>query len=379
MKLIHLSDLHLGKRVNGFSMIEDQQYILDRILELVEQEASQAVLIAGDVYDKSVPSEEAVELFDRFLNKLTELQQRVFVLAGNHDSAERLAFGGSLFGRSGVHVSPVYHGEIKSITMEDEYGPVYIWMLPFVKPAHVRRNWPDADPKTTDEAVQYAVSRLPLDHSVRNVLLAHQFVAGSVRCDSEELAVGGTDSVDVSAFAGFDYVALGHLHGPQMVGSETVRYAGSPLKYSFSEARQKKSIAVIDMKEKNDCSVRLLPLTPMRDLVELKGEYDHLIMRDVYEASGHQKDYVHITLTDETDIPNAAARMRVIYPYLMKLDYDNQRTRSAETVQELEEVETLSPVELFSAFYRKQNSAELNSEQQQYLEDVLRRIWEGAE
>ena len=377
MKFIHLSDLHLGKRVNGFSMIEDQRFILKQILELVAEEAPQAVLIAGDVYDKSVPSEEAVELFDGFLNKLTELCQRVFILAGNHDSAERLAFGGSLFGKSGVHVSPVYHGEIEPVVLEDEFGPVSVWMLPFIKPAHIRRYWSDADVKTTDDAVKYALSACAVDQTVRNVLLAHQFVAGSVRCDSEELAVGGTDSVEVSAFDGFDYVALGHLHGPQKVGSETVRYAGSPLKYSFSEVRQNKTVAVVELKEKGDVSVRLLPLTPMRDLVELRGTYDHLILREVYEASGHQMDYVHITLTDETDIPHAAARLRVIYPYLMKLVYDNQRTRSAGVIQEPEALETLSPMELFAAFYQKQNNADLGEEQQQYLEGILRRIWEG--
>ena len=379
MKLLHLSDLHLGKRVNGFSMIADQRYILDRILEIVGQESPDAVLIAGDIYDKSVPTEEAVELFDRFLNGLTDLGPTVFVIAGNHDSAERLAFGGKLFGRSGVHFSPVYRGIVEPVILEDDYGSVAIWLLPFVKPVHIRRYWPESDPKSVDQAVRYAISKLDRNPQIRNVLVAHQFVTGSSRCDSEELSVGGTDGVGVDAFEGFDYVALGHLHGPQSAGLPAVRYAGSPLKYSFSEARQKKSVTVVELGAKQDVTVRQVLLIPQRDLAELKGSYDELTERSFYEQTGHQLDYIRITLTDQEDVPNAAARLRVIYPYLMKLDYENRGAGGSIEASDENEAEKLSPMELFSAFFEKQNDRAMNREQIRYLEHLFEQIWEDGQ
>ena len=240
MKFIHLSDLHLGKRVNEFSMLEDQQYILTEILHIIDTEKPDGVLIAGDVYDKSVPSAEAVALLDDFLVRMSKRSLRIFLISGNHDSPERMAFGGRLMESSGVYLAPVYDGKVTPITLIDEYGPVKVYLLPFVKPAHVRRCFPEQEISTYTDALCVAIEAMNVDPVERNVLVTHQFVTGATRCDSEELSVGGTDNVDVSVFESFDYVALGHIHGPQQVSRETVRYCGTPLKYSFSEAGHEK-------------------------------------------------------------------------------------------------------------------------------------------
>lgn len=376
MKLVHLADLHLGKRVNGFSMIEDQKYILKEILRVIGEEAPQAVLIAGDIYDKSIPSEEAVGLFDQFLVELISLGQQVFLIAGNHDSAERLAFGGRLMGASGVHVSRVYDGTATPVTLTDEHGAVYIYALPFVKPVHVRRAFPEAEIGNYTDAVFTAISAMHVKKQERNVLLTHQFVAGSLRCDSEEISVGGTDQVDASVFEEFDYVALGHLHGPQQAGRTQVRYAGSPLKYSFSEASHVKSVTVVELGKKGDLEIRTVPLTPLRDLVELRGTYEELMLRDFYEGKDLQQSYVHITLTDEDDIPNAQGRLRVIYPNLMKLDYDNRRTRATTLLEAVETTEQMTPLELFASFFVQQNDRPMSEQQMQYMEKLVEEIWE---
>ena len=263
MKLLHLSDLHLGKRVNEFSMLEDQAYILTKILNTIDDEKPDAVLIAGDVYDKSVPSAEAVGLFDDFLVKLAKKQVPAFVISGNHDSPERLAFANRLIDASGIHLSPVYSGDVRPVTLTDAFGPVHIYMLPFVKPAHVRRFFPDEEIISYTDALAAAIRQMDPDLSARNVLLTHQFVTGAERSESEEISVGGTDNVDASVFEGFDYVALGHIHGPQNIGSERIRYCGTPLKYSFSEASHKKSVTVAELGEKGSLTVRTVPLLPM--------------------------------------------------------------------------------------------------------------------
>lgn len=377
MKLIHLSDLHLGKRVNEFSMLEDQQYILTEILQIIDREAPDGVLIAGDVYDKSVPSAEAMALLDDFLVRLSGRKLQVFVISGNHDSPERMAFGGRLMAGSGVHLAPVYGGKVEPITLTDQYGPVNLYLLPFLKPAHVRRWFPEREITTYTDALAAAIEAMGVDTAARNVLVTHQFVTGAVRCDSEEVSVGGADSVDVSVFAPFDYVALGHLHGPQQVGRETVRYCGTPLKYSFSEAGQQKSVTVVELGAKGDAAVRTVPLTPMRDMAELKGTYEALTFRDFYEGTGYPGDYVHITLTDEDDIPDAVSKLRVIYPYLMKLDYDNTRTRAGGVIDSPEDRGDRSPLELLEEFYEKQNGRPMEEVQRAFARDLMERIWEG--
>lgn len=371
MKLMHLADLHLGKRVNGFSMLEDQTYILDRICGMVEEHRPEAVVIAGDVYDRSVPSEEAVELLDDFLVRLAELGAAVLVIAGNHDSAERVAFGGRLLGASGIHMAPVYNGTITPVTLEDEYGPVRFWPIPFLKPAHVRRYAPEGDIVSYTDAMAAVVEGLGVNEGERNVALAHQFVTGGIKSDSEEHSVGGIDEVDGSVFDCFDYVALGHLHGPQRIGRDTVRYAGSPLKYSFSECAQRKSVTMVTLGEKGDVVVELLALKARRDLVKLRGTFAEL----TGPGQGGE-DYYEITLLDEEDVPNAIGRLRAFYPNLMTLNYDNTRTRTAGDVLEGESAEGKSPLELFEELYEKQNGQKLSDEQRAFLTGLVEEVWE---
>ncbi len=375
MKFIHLSDLHLGKRVNEYSMLEDQKYILDQIMCIIEQEMPRALLIAGDVYDKSVPSAEAVGLFDEFLTRLSDRAVDVFVISGNHDSPERMAFGARLLSHRGVHISPVWDGEVRPISMEDEHGTVRVYLLPFLKPAHVRRYF-EGEIETYTDAMRTAISQMEIDTSVRNVLLTHQFVTGAERSESEEISVGGTDNVSVEVFRDFDYVALGHIHRPQNCTSERVRYCGTPLKYSFSEARDQKSVTVAELGVKGELTVRTVPLIPLRDMVELRGTYDELMSRSYYEGTTYPSDYVHITLADEQDIPDAIGRLRTVYPYLMKLDYDNTRTRRAAHIEGDAEVESKSPLQLFSDFYELQNNQPMTQEQSNFLQQLMQQIWE---
>ena len=377
MKLMHLSDLHLGKRVNEFSLLEDQQYILNEILQMADRERPDGVIIAGDVYDKAVPPAEAVSLLDRFLVELARRSLQVFVISGNHDSPERMAFGGRLMEGSGLHMAPVYRGQVDPIPLEDAYGPVNLYLLPFVKPAQVRRFFPDREIATYTQALEAAISAMDVAPRARNVLVTHQFVTGAERCDSEELSVGGSDNVDVSVFAPFDYVALGHIHGPQCVGRETVRYCGTPLKCSFSEAKHRKSVTLVELGPKGETEVRTLPLTPLREMREVRGSYEELTFRGFYQGSGLQESYLRITLTDEEDIPDAAARLRVIYPYLMRLDYDNSRTRTAGDLTGAEQVERKSPLELLEEFYAAQNGRSMSQEQRELAQNMIQEIWEG--
>ena len=377
MKLLHLADLHLGKRVNGFSMLEDQAYILDQLLALVDSQQPDCVLLCGDVYDKPVPPAEAVQLFDGFLSSLSRRGVQVMLISGNHDSPERLAFGGQLMAGSGVHVAPVYGGAVEPVTLEDAFGPVRFYLLPFLKPAHVRRFYPEAAIESYTDALHLAVAQMALDLAVRNVLLTHQFVTGAERAESEELNVGGADNVDAAVFAGFDYVALGHLHRPQRAGAETIRSAGSPLSYSFSEAEQEKSAALVNLGPKGTVDVRLLPLHPLRGMKRLRGSYQALTRRDFYDGAPWRGDYLHITLTDETDVPDAIGKLRVIYPNLMRLEYDNSRTRAAGQLEVLAQQERRTPLELFAAFYRQQNGQDMSREQQDFVQTLITSIWEG--
>ena len=376
MKFLHLADLHLGKRVNGFSMLEDQAHILRQILAILDDEQPDGVLIAGDVYDKSVPSVEAVELLDGFLTELCARGVPVLLISGNHDSPERLAFGGRVMDSCGIHISPVYDGALAPVTLHDAFGPVHVWLLPFVKPAHVRRWFPDADIESYTDAVAEAVAHMDIDTAARNVLVTHQFVTGGARSGSEELSVGGTDNVDSGIFAPFDYVALGHLHGAQHIGRETIRYAGSPLKYSFSEARQHKSVTVVTLGEKGDVQVCTVALTPLRELREIRGSYDELTARSFYEHTTYRSDYLHLILTDEQDVFDAMSRLRTIYPYLMTLDYDNARTRAAGGMSVPAETERRTPPELFEALYTRQNHQPMSEVQRAYIAQLMEQIME---
>ena len=370
MKFLHLSDLHLGKRVNEFPMLADQKAILAQILKIADDERPNAVLIAGDVYDKSVPPVEAVELFDDFLVKLAARKLPVYVIGGNHDSPERLAFCNRLIDASGIHISPAYGGDVRPLSLADGYGKVNIYMLPFVKPANVRRYFPEEQIESYTDAVRVAISKMQVNAAERNVLVTHQFVTGAARCDSEEISVGGADNVDLSVFDAFDYVALGHIHGAQNI-SPRVRYCGTPLKYSFSEAKQQKSVTVAELKEKGTLEIRTVPLTPERDMHEIRGTYEEIASKNFYESTTYRSDYMHVTLTDETDVPDAMAKLRVIYRNLMTLSYDNTRTRARTELGAAAETERKTPLELFAEFYEKQNGAPMDEEQRAFVRELI--------
>lgn len=440
MKFIHLADLHIGKRVNAFPMLEDQRYILKQILTILrEEQPDGGVILAGDIYDKAIPSAEAVELFDEFLTQLAALRLRVFIIAGNHDSPERIAFGNRLMDRSGIYLSPVYDGHVKRITCPDTASavtlsaanavdpnagtrpvtsasvalsaanavdlnagtypvesastsaaastcpPVDVYLLPFLKPANVRRFYPEETIESYTDAIRVAIAHMDIDPTHRNLLVTHQFVTGASRSDSEDISVGGSDNVDASVFAPFDYVALGHLHGPQQMGEEggpLIRYAGTPLKYSFSEARHHKSVTVVEIGEKKadgvvDVCIGTRELRPLHDMREIRGSYEELTLRANYEGTATD-DYIHATLTDEIEIPDAARHLQVIYPNLMKLDYDNARTRGQGSERlELEQLEEKSPLDLFSELFEKQNHKEMTEEQARYVQAQMEKIWEA--
>ena len=375
MKFMHLSDLHLGKRVNEFSMLEDQVYILNKIVNIIDEEKPAAIILAGDIYDKPIPPAEAVELFDDFLYKLSQRNLKVFIISGNHDSAERIAFGARLFDKTGIYMSPVYTGNISPIEMSDEFGKINIYMLPFIKPIHVRRYFPDTEITSYTDAVSTVIENMHLDTGIRNILITHQFVTGASRTESEDISVGGSDNVNADVFRDFDYVALGHIHRSQSCGSEYIRYSGTPLKYSFSESKDTKSITVIDIKEKGNIKLDFIPLTPLRDMVEIKGTYDDLMLKSFYENTTYPNDYVHITLTDENDILDVITRLRVVYKNIMKLDYDNQRTRSNSEINPINDMESKSPLELFDIFYDSRNGQPLNNEQREFMESIIEDIW----
>ena len=387
MKFLHLADLHIGKRVCEHSMLDEQVYILREILGIVCEEHPDAVLIAGDVYDKSVPSAEAVAVLDNFLVKLSATGTKVFVLSGNHDSAERIAFGGRLMKGMGVYMSPVYNGEFAPVTLKDEMGEVDLWMLPFVRPADVRAHLESDEDRdaVTDytSAMRMAIAQMKFTEGRRNVLVAHQFVTGAERSESEE-NVGGLDNVDASVFEKFDYVALGHIHKPQNVmkdvgGTVRARYSGTPLKYSLSEAAHAKSVTVVELGAA--LQVREVPLKPLHDVREIRGSFAELVspeFRTAQVAAGNKlDDFVYVKLTDENDVPDAAQKLRGIYPNLMMLDYDNERTRNQQIAVGVEAVEKKSPMQLFGEFFEEMTRREMNPEELEFVQGVVDGIWEG--
>ena len=375
MRFIHLSDLHIGKRVNEFSMIEDQKYILNQVLETIDEVKPDAVIIAGDVYDKSMPSEEAVRLLNEFVCELAKKDAKTFIISGNHDSAERLAFASDLISNSGIYISPVYNGEIAKYTLSDEYGEVDIYLLPFVKPGNVRRYYPDVEIESYTDAIACIIDNLNLDKSKRNVIVAHQFVTGANRSESEDISVGGTDNVDVRVFDDFDYVALGHIHGAQKMTRETVRYSGTPLKYSFSEANHHKSITIVEMYEKGNVEILTKDFVPLHDMRIIKGSYNEITHRANYEKT-NTNDYIQVILTDEEDVADAISRLRTIYPNIMQLKYDNKRTRENIEVGSANDIENKRPIELFDELYLKQNNQSMSDEQREYVSKLIEAIWE---
>ena len=370
MRFAHLSDLHIGKRVNGFSMIEDQKYILNQVIEIIKREEVEAVILAGDIYDKTIPSAEAVQVLDDFLIQLSNLNLPIFVISGNHDSAERLSFGARVLRKSQIYISELYNGEITPITLEDEYGKIHVYLMPFLKPALVRQALGREEIVTYQDAVEMAIHQIPLKEEDRNILVAHQFVIGASKSDSEEVSVGGLDQISHTLFESFDYTALGHIHGPQHIGKETIRYCGTPLKYSFSEEAHTKSVTIIDLEQKGKTTIRMVPLIPMRDMRKIRGKYEEIISQALADNRSLE-DYIQITLTDEEDVLNGLENLRKIYPNIMRFEYDNKRTREQNELTNAVVIEQRSELELFEEFYFLQNNQEISKEQRELLQAII--------
>ncbi len=376
MRFIHLSDLHIGKRVHEFSMLRDQEHILNQVLAIIDDNQVNGVIIAGDVYDKTIPSSEAVQLFDDFLYKLATRQLKVFIISGNHDSVERLSFGNRIMEHSGVHIAPIYKGNATLVELEDEYGRLNIYLLPFIKPYNVRP-YVDKEINSYQEAVEAAIAQMNINIDERNVLVAHQFVTGAQRCESEEISVGGVDNIDSEVFKDFDYVALGHIHGPQNVGSDRIRYCGTLLKYSFSEMNHKKSVTIVDINEKGNVVVDIKDIKPLYDMKKLRGTFEELSSNDYYKDI-NVNDYMMIQLTDEELVINAIERLRKIYPNIMTLEYDNTRTSKTNVLEEIKDVEKKGPIDLFEEFYFIMNNKNISKEQREYLETLIDKISGGV-
>lgn len=371
MRFLHMADLHLGKQMNDLTLLDDQEAVLDQVIQIAADEAVDAVLIAGDVYQRTSPQAEATALFDRFVSRLVRDGRKVFAISGNHDSALRLSYFSSLVRDAGVYMTEAFDGDLQHVTLRDADGDVTVWMMPFLRPAQVKRALPDEKITSYQEAVAAVLRRANIDFSQRNVLMAHQFILGCEVCDSEELSVGGLDHIDGAVFDGFDYVALGHIHGPQRVKRETMRYAGSPLKYSFSEARHKKSVTIVEMQEKGDVRVRQAPLYPLHDVRLIEGMLDEIMQMP------YSEDYVWITVHDELPPPDAKVTLSVNFPNMMKFSVVNSRTKYDLDVKAAEVMESKSVAELFSDFYRLQNNDQLPGElHMQVLNRVIRELEE---
>ncbi len=387
MRLFHTGDLHIGKRLFEYSLLEDQAAVLDRMVGLAAEHRPEVFVLSGDIYDKSIPPADAVTLFDDFLTRLSDMGICVLLVSGNHDSPERMEFGSRLLARSGVHLAGSYNGSVKRVSFRDEHGPVHIHLLPFLKPALVMSWFPDETIPTTRDAVRLALSGIELDPDARDVLVAHQFVVSGttepVRSDSESVFVGGSDQVDASVFDGFDYVALGHLHGPQSIGRDTVRYAGSPYKYSFSEVMHQKSVTMVDLRAKGDICLTFLPLQPDRDLREIRGPLDALVeagQAGIKAADQASSDYIRAILTDEGPVFDAVGQLRQVYPNLMRIDFDNSRTQWDATSSGASsgDVASKSPLELFAEFYESQTGKAPDEEQERVLIDAFEQAGGGS-
>lgn len=372
MKFAHLSDLHLGITLMNHSLVDDQRFVLEEIIQVLVGEKVDALLVAGDVYDRSIPSVEAVHLLDTFLTSLAEHNIPVYMIAGNHDNGERLSFGNTLFQKTNIHMIGNYEGSLTRFDLNDAYGPIHVYCLPFIRPAYVNRYIEDDDKKvkTYTEAMKYVLENAKIQQNERNVLVAHQFLAGA-NVDvsgSEDLIVGGLDQIDVNTIHMFDYVALGHIHRPQKVKKETIRYAGTPLAYSFAEANQTKSMPIIDIKEKGNIQISYIPLKPYREMVERKGTYSDFLKKDW--ITQYQNAYLHITLTDRHDIANALQVLRNQYHYLLKLDYEKDKETTVLNTPK-DDIKQKSPVALFEDFFYLQNQKNLSKTQKEYITETI--------
>ena len=372
MKFLHLSDLHLGKQMNDVSLLEDQEAMLMyQIVPIAQKEHVDAVLIAGDIYQRSTPQAEAVALFDRFVSELAAMGKKVFVISGNHDSAQRISYFSALVKPSGVYMTEAFEGQMQSVTLSDAYGELVIWMLPFLRPQQVKRFLPEEKIVTYQDAMQAVLRQTPIDKKKRNILMCHQFITGAATSDSEDRSIGGLEQIDAALFDAFDYVALGHIHRPQKIRRLTLRYAGSPLKYSFSEADFDKSVPVIDMQEKGYIDVHTVALKPLHDVRRVEGMLDELMNMP------YSEDYVWATVRDENVPPDARVMLTGVFPNMLKFSIVNSKTKTDVDVMATQSMENKSIVELFADFYRLQNNDQSPSAaHMKELEKVLRELEE---
>ena len=364
MRILHLADLHIGKKVYGYSMLEEQKHILlDEVLEVIDNWHIETILIAGDIYDASVPSGQAVTLLDSFLTRLSEKEVKTYIIPGNHDSAERISFASDILKKNNIYVAKPLNYEVDNAMLEkcvdeDIYGKINIYLMPYI----------------SCENVKDIIDNTQIDTSERNILTAHQFVTSvgneNELSASETKNVGGLDDIDVSVFDDFDYVALGHLHAPQRVGRDTVRYAGSILKYSFSETDQKKSFTIVDIGEKGDITINKIPIIPINDMRKIRGPINMLLDKDVY-MEGNTEDYIQVTLTDEDEVFDAVRRLKMVYKNMLKLDFDNSRVRALNEVETIENIEQKSDIELFCEFYKNRTDTELSEAEFDIMKKVM--------
>lgn len=380
MKFAHLGDLHLGMTMNHVNLVEEQKYILDVIIAQLKEEEADAVLIAGDVYDKSVPGTEATSLLSTFLFDLNSLGLPVFIIAGNHDSAERLSYAGELLGRQNIHIAGRFDGEMPHYTVKDDYGEVNVWLLPFLRPGYVNRYIENEADKVKDytSAVHAAIDMSSLDFTKRNVIVSHQFVTGAFVHEegSEQLMVGGTDQVSISAYAGFDYVALGHIHSFQKIKDNPAYYCGTPLKYSFSEEHDKKGVLFVELKEKGNLEVYQKELVPLHDMRTIRGSYEEVLLQ-AKEDTG-KMDYLRVILTDEDEVDQAVRHLRAVYPNVLRLEYDNARMRRFMEEAPVGDKE-LSPMEIFSLFFQERNGREMNERETDIAREMILRLFDEEE
>ena len=374
MIIAHISDLHLGKSLHNYSLIEDQDYILEEIAGILVEKKVDVLIIAGDVYDKNVAPEAGLRVLRKFLNRLVEAKIKVLIISGNHDSAERLTFGAEFMTDKGIYFSKLYDGSIEPITFEDDFGPVNFYLLPFVKPSLVQHYFENEKIDSWNDAIRCAVEHMKVNYSERNVAVAHQNIMNAERCESEEIIIGFQDAVSDEVFKDFDYTALGHIHKQQKIGKHNVMFSGTPLKYSTSEFAHKKVMPLITLGEKGKVDIELIALEPKRDLRQITGTLDE-IMKSANTDPYNHEDFIDVVLTDENEVMDAISTLRSVYPNVLKITYDNKASRAAENIEKLGAVDKKNPLEIFETFFNSRRGREMYEEEKEYIHSLIEKIW----
>ncbi|MGN0740529.1 MAG: exonuclease SbcCD subunit D [Treponema sp.] len=374
MRIAHISDLHLGKTLHGFSLTDDQSFILQQIVKILIENKIEVLLVAGDVFDKNVASIEALRLMRKFLNELVSAKIKVLVISGNHDSPERLTFGAEFMSDKGLYFSKDYDGKIEPLVFTDEFGPVNFYLLPFIKPSSVKQFFPEEQIENFDDALKVAVSNLKINSSERNIIVAHQNIMNAEHCDSEESIIGGLDAVSADVFCEFDYAALGHIHKMQKVKANVV-YSGTPLKYSVSELTQDKVVPIIELNAKGKTVIDFVQLKPKRDIRQIRGTFDQIVKMSGGDTN-NSEDFIDIILTDKNEVIDALYNLRSIYPNILQINYDNSFTNNDSKIDDIKETKIDRPLEMFEEFYKTRSGSELDDAQKEYMSALVNSIWE---